>query len=194
MVAPVVDAQDRLSTALGVACPLPVVTLFYLMALAVLPVLSVGLASGLSRWWSGDAEGWFRSALRYGYALAPLGAGMWLAHYGFHLLTSFDAAVAPVQRLAADLGLRLLGSPEWVCNCCVAVAPWVLRVELLFLDLGVLLSLYAAYRIAGTRHESLAHTLQAALPWAVLLILLFAVGVWLVFQPMQMRGTMQMGG
>jgi hypothetical protein len=32
--------------------------------------------------------------------------------------------------------------------------------------------------------------LWALAPWALLLTLLFAAGIWLVFQPMQMRGTM----
>jgi hypothetical protein len=27
-------------------------------------------------------------------------------------------------------------------------------------------------------------------PWAVLLVLLFAAGVWILLQPMQMRGTL----
>jgi hypothetical protein len=47
---------------------------------------------------------------------------------------------------------------------------------------GLLLSLYAAYRLAPS--------LKALLPWALLLVLLFAVGVWILFQPMQMRGTL----
>jgi hypothetical protein len=54
--------------------------------------------------------------------------------------------------------------------------------ELLFLDVGLLLSLYAAYRLAPS--------LKALAPWALLLGLLFAAGVWILFQPMQMRGTL----
>jgi hypothetical protein len=54
--------------------------------------------------------------------------------------------------------------------------------EILFLDVGLLLSLYTGYRLAPT--------LRALAPWALLMILLFAVGVWVLFQPMQMRGTL----
>jgi hypothetical protein len=53
--------------------------------------------------------------------------------------------------------------------------------ELLFLDVGLLLSLYTGYRVAPT--------LKALAPWALLLVLLFAAGVWILFQPMEMRGT-----
>jgi hypothetical protein len=31
--------------------------------------------------------------------------------------------------------------------------------------------------------------LRAFLPWGVLILILFAIGVWIVLQPMQMRGT-----
>ena len=33
---------------------------------------------------------------------------------------------------------------------------------------------------------------KAFAPWAILMSLLFAAGIWIVFQPMQMRGMMQM--
>jgi cytochrome c oxidase assembly factor CtaG len=45
-----------------------------------------------------------------------------------------------------------------------------------------LLSLYTGYRLAPT--------LKALAPWALLMVLLFAAGVWILFQPMQMRGTL----
>ena len=60
-----------------------------------------------------------------------------------------------------------------------------------FLDLGLLLSLYSAYRIALAHTPSLPRALKALAPWALLLILLFAAGVWIVLQPMQMRGTIE---
>jgi hypothetical protein len=31
---------------------------------------------------------------------------------------------------------------------------------------------------------------MALLPWALVMVLLFAAGVWIVLQPMQMRGTL----
>jgi hypothetical protein len=73
------------------------------------------------------------------------------------------------------------------------VADWLPRLEILFLDLGLLLSLYSGYRLALAQSPSrrLAQALWALAPWAVLMTLLFAAGIWLVFQPMQMRGTFQ---
>ena len=60
----------------------------------------------------------------------------------------------------------------------------------MFLDLGLLLSLYAGYRIALTQAPRLLQALKAFAPWAVIILCLFAVGIWILFQPMQMRGAM----
>jgi hypothetical protein len=148
----------------------------------VLPLLAVGGAAALSRRWGRLKATTLEVATRYAYALIPLGFGMWLAHYGFHFLTSYDTAVPVGQRFAADLGLTWLGQPAWGCACCRPLTGWLLPLELLFLDVGLLLSLYTGYRLAPT--------LKALTPWALLMVLLFAAGVWILFQPMQMRGTL----
>src|SRR5262249_61949265 len=121
-------------------------------------------------------------ATSFAYTLVPIGFGMWLAHYCFHFLTSYDAAVPVAKRFAVDLGLTWLGQPAWDCACCRPVTSWLLPLELLFLDMGLLLSLYTGYRLVPS--------LKALTPWALLMVLLFALGVWILFQPMQMRGTL----
>src|SRR5262249_17506536 len=145
------------------------------------PLLAVGGAAALSRWWGGLEGSTLEVATRYAYALVPLGFGMWLAHYSFHFLTSYDVAVPVTQRFAADLGLTCLGEPPSTAACCRPVRAWWRPLELLSLDVGLLLSLYAGYRLAPS--------LKALAPWALLLVLLFAAGVWILFQPMQMRGS-----
>jgi hypothetical protein len=117
---------------------------------------------------------------------------MWLAHYSFHFLTSSDAAVVAGQRLLHDLGWA--EPPSWACACCVPVAGWLTRLEILFLDLGLLVALYATYRIARNQVSGAGQGMRLALPWALLVVLLFAAGVWICLQPMQMRGTLQMAG
>src|SRR5207244_1971647 len=95
------------------------------------------------------------------------------------------------QRFALDLGRSALGPPQWVASCCRPAADWLPRLEVLFLDLGLLLSLYTGYRIALAGSPRMSQALRALAPWALLIVLLFAAGIWLVFQPMQMRGTLQ---
>jgi cytochrome c oxidase assembly factor CtaG/ferredoxin len=181
MVGPVAAGQERLALLAGVRSPLLATTAFSLLALVALPLLAVGGAAALSRRWDRLEAGTLEVATRYAYTLVPLGFGMWLAHYCFHFLTSYDTAVPVAQRFAADLGLTWLGQPAWVRACCRPVTGWLLPLELLFLDVGLLLSLYAGFRLAPS--------LKALAPWALLMVLLFAAGVWILFQPMQMRGT-----
>lgn len=104
-------------------------------------------------------------ATRFSYALVPLGFSMWLAHYSFHFLAGFDAVTPALQRFAGDLGWSILGEPAWVRACCRPVADWLPRLEILFLDLGLLLSLYVAYRIALTQSERASQALKVLAPW-----------------------------
>jgi cytochrome c oxidase assembly factor CtaG len=181
MIGPIAEGQERLALLTGVRSPLLATTAFYLFALVALPLLAVGGAATLSRYWGRLQASTLEVATRYAYSLVPLGFGMWLAHYCFHFLTSYVTAVPVAQRFAVDLGLTWLGQPVWTAACCHPVTEWLLPLELLFLDAGLLLSLYAGYRLAPS--------LKALAPWALLMVLLFAAGVWILFQPMQMRGT-----
>jgi hypothetical protein len=182
MVGPVAEAQEQLASLIGFRSPLLATTAFYLLALVALPLLAVGGAAWLSRRWGRLEVSTLDVATRYAFALVPLGFGMWLAHYGFHFLTSYGAAAPVAQRFAADMGLTWLGMPAWEYCCCRPVMGWLLRLELLFLGVGLLLSLYAGFRLAPS--------IKALAPWALLLVLLFAAGVWIFFQPMQMRGML----
>jgi cytochrome c oxidase assembly factor CtaG/polyferredoxin len=192
MVGPVVAWRERLDGLLGRTSPLLVTGLVYVVALLLVPLLAVGTAGVLSRRWGRLTASWLEVATRYSYALVPVGFSMWLAHYSYHLLTSYDAVLPTAQRFVADLGFTGLGPPHWVAACCRPVADWLPRLEVLSLDLGLLLSLYTGYRIALPQSARLSQALWALLPWAVLITLLFAAGIWLVFQPMQMRGTLGM--
>jgi cytochrome c oxidase assembly factor CtaG len=191
MTGPVADGQEQLGLLVGVRSPILATTAFYLLALGVMPLLVVGGAAALSRWWGCLEAGTLQVAARYAYTLVPLGFSMWLAHYSFHLLTSYDTAVPAAQRFLGDLGWTVLAEPHWVAACCRPMMKWLPHLEVLFLDLGLLLSLYTGYRIALAQSPRLPLALRALAPWALLIALLFALGIWIVFQPMQMRGTLQ---
>jgi polyferredoxin len=188
MVGPVQVWRERLDSLLGQSSPLLTTSLFYFLGLVVLPLLAIGSTAFLCRRWGRLSASSFEVATRYAFALVPLGFSMWLAHYSFHFLTSYDTVVPTVQRFALDHGWSALGQPRWVAACCRPVADRLPRVEILFLDLGLLLSLYTGYRLALAQSPRLPQALWALAPWALLITLLFAAGIWLVLQPMQMRG------
>jgi cytochrome c oxidase assembly factor CtaG len=190
MVAPVLTVRDRLDQLLGQSSHLLTTTLFYIVALVLAPLLAVGGAAVLSRKWTELSDTWIGIATRYSYALVPLGLAMWLSHYSFHLLTSYDTVVPTAARFLSDLGSNVLGRPHWIAGCCRPAVDGLLQLEIMFLDFGMLLSLYTAYRIALAQAPRWSQRLWGFVPWAALIMLLSAAGVWIIFQPMQMRGTL----
>ena len=194
MVAPVLEWRDRLASLHRGLSPLLVTSLCYLLGLVLLPVLSVGLAAAVGRWWGGLRMSILEVATRFSYAMVPLGFSMWLAHYSFHFLAGVDGVIPALQRFAGDRGWGVLGEPAWARACCRPVVDWLPRLEILALDLGLLLSLYSGYRIALSRSRRALQALKMLAPWAVLIVFLFAAGVWIVLQPMQMRGTLSPSG
>jgi cytochrome c oxidase assembly factor CtaG/ferredoxin len=71
-----------------------------------------------------------------------------------------------------------------------AYVPDVTPLEILLLDGGVLTALYLIWRVAGKLSSSTPGALRLAAPWAALALSLYGVGLWILFQPMQMRGMM----
>lgn len=189
MTGPVAAWHGGLSAALGNS-PRLATALMCLVGLVAAPVVLFAAAATISRRWGWLAGPRLHVAARYAYAFVPLGFAMWLAHYSFHLFTSFGSAIPVAQRFAEDAGWTFLGSPEWSYACCIPPADWLLRLEIVLLDFGLLMSLYAGYRIARAQTPTLARTYAALAPWALLMFMLFAAGVWIIFQPMEMRGAL----
>ena len=147
----------------------------------------VWLVSQSARGAQPRGEAFGRSSL----ALVPLGMGMWAAHLLFHLLMGAPALLPLVQQAGQDLGFRWLGVPRWSAGSAVLQGNGLLQLQLLFLDGGLLLSLYMVWRtVVKVR---VVQRLLAIAPLALLTVALYCIGFWLLLQPMQMRGVM-MGG
>lgn len=185
MVSPVYAVESWLSRKLGTVHEAPVLGVLFLLLLVVEPVLLLAAAAWLSRRAAGTREPLAPLALRFSYALIPLGFAIWLAHYCFHLLTGLWTFVPVAQNALAEIGFPLLGAPDWSFG---GLSPARVRpLELGFLGLGLVGSLLVAHRIA--LREPGVRAARVALPWAGLIVLLAAAAVWLLFQPMEMRGT-----
>jgi cytochrome c oxidase assembly factor CtaG/polyferredoxin len=203
MVGPVVAWRDRCTEFFGLSSHLLATSMFYFTALGVVVPLGLAAAALLSRRGDNANVGVIDGIARYAMALVPLGFAMWLAHYSFHFRTSWRSIIPVTQRFFGDFGSSLLGAPQWICACCLPVGDELLIGELLALDVGLLASLFVAWRIAERTTSSSdsersddgrsGATLRAFAPWGTLLMALFVLGVWIVFQPMEMRGTLSMG-
>jgi ferredoxin len=184
MVSPVYAVEVWLADLLGTTSEAPVLGALFLLALVIEPVLLLALAAALARRAAGTGGPLLPLVTRFSYALVPLGFGVWLAHYTFHLCTGLLTIVPAIQSALADLGLHA-GAPRWGWSGLAPGVVWPL--ELGFLSLGLLGSLLAAWRIA--EREAPARTVGVFLPWAGLAVLLWSAALWLLAQPMEMRGT-----
>jgi cytochrome c oxidase assembly factor CtaG/polyferredoxin len=121
------------------------------------------------------------AARRFALALVPVGIAMWAAHLLYHFGTGWMAAVPVVER-AITGAMGFMSMP--------AVPGWLTQAQLGLLDAGLLLTLYVAWRVATQYATRVRAALALAAPWAVVSCALYAAGVWILFQPMQMRGLM----
>lgn len=188
MVSPVYIVEKWLAGLMHVSHEAPVLGVIFAFFLLVEPLVLLGLAAWLTRTWSGVARPLLPVAVRYSYALVPLGFGMWLAHYGFHLLTGVLTFIPVTQSALANLGLTFLGDPRWTWTG--LPVRFVQPIELCFIGLGFAGSLLVAYRLS--EDDAPNHAMRAFLPWAVVCLLICLAAVWLMFQPMEMRATLMM--
>jgi ferredoxin len=178
MVSPVYAVQSWLAERMGTTQEAPVLGVLFFLLLVIEPILLMGLAAWLTRRVGGRQEPLLPVATRFAYALVPLGFGVWLAHYSFHLLTGLWTFVPVVQKMLAI-------PPDWTWS---GLSPGLVNpLGTGFLSLGLLGSLLVSFRIAEREYP--AQATRAFLPWASLSILLWTAALWLLAQPMEMRGT-----
>jgi hypothetical protein len=185
MVSPVYALEAWLSHGLGTTQRAPILGLLFVAALIVEPAVLLGMAAWASRRATGIRQGLVVLATRYTYSLVPLGFAVWLAHYAFHFLTGVLTVIPVTQSAVADLGTPFLGEPAWRLGGLRAGAVYPMQLGLL--ALGLIGSAVVAMRLG--RQDAPESPWRAYLPWLVLHAALFASAVWLMAQPMEMRGT-----
>ncbi len=189
MVSPVYVVENWLERQLHIASQATVLGLIFALVIVVEPAILLGLAAWITRTWAGVKSGWLAVAVRYSYSLAPLGFGMWLAHYGYHFFTGLYTIIPVTQNAFAEIGWPVLGDPRW--TLVGLPKTFVEPLEFGFLLLGLAGSMLIAWRMA--EEDSDDHPVRAFTPWAAVCILLFLASAWLMTQPMDMRATMMAG-
>ncbi|MFY9987785.1 MAG: cytochrome c oxidase assembly protein [Chthoniobacterales bacterium] len=169
--------------------PRPVILfIFFALALGLLPLVAVTGCAFVSRRFGAITTSWRAITCRFAMTFAPLGCAMWLAHFGFHLFTALLTPIPVIRRVFLDLHIATTGSPWWSLR--MPAIPQLLDFQCLALDLGLLASLYFAWKVSRALVAANRKALGAFLPWGVLLTSLYLCGIWIVFQPMEMRGML----
>ncbi len=166
MIAPVYSLIDSISIWIGASSPKLMTAIFVLSATFIIPSLLRVLATRISQ-----------TTNQVAWSLVPLGVAMWAAHLLFHFFTSYGSILPVANRAMFDVGL----APEPETLWAIPSAPtWLLSGELFLLALGYLSTIAICLRLTST--------LRQRTPWLILGTLLLYCGVWILLQPMQMRG------
>lgn len=192
MISPVYALQRSIATWLNTSAEWPSLLIIFGTGLILLPAGLLTLTGWLSRRLAGRSEVPLGELIRrFAYSLAPMGMGMWLAHYAFHFMTGALTIIPVVQSFLNDSGLPA-GQPRWELGLVVPV-EWIFPLQMIFLYLGLLGSLVVGFQIGLHYFKNRAVALRAFIPWGLLALFLLVAAIWIMFQPMEMRGTIFVG-
>lgn len=187
MVAPVESLRVSLADRLPPSWAEVVFALALAGALTALPALLVFGAAFASGRAAPARLGWRVAAGRFVPSLVPLGVAMWLAHFGVHWLAD-PGGLIPALRRAFDDVMSGGGSSSAAALVGASMSAPVYSPELWILAVGLVASGAVGWRLAretGPRRDA---ALRGFAPWALLAIALHLFGVWILVQPMAMRG------
>ena len=187
MTAPARSIEQALAVMLGAQSEGPVLLALFATVLVVVPIALITPAAFVTRLFARPRHSSIVSiATAYAYALIPLGFGVWLAHYAFHLLTGVLTVIPVTQAAVLDFaGRAVLGVPMWQLT---GIRPGIVfPFEVGAIVLGASGSLAIAYLISERDHPE--RPLAATLPWALVTVTIATAALWITAQPMDMRAV-----
>ncbi len=192
MITPVYALQQTISIWLGTSHEWPSLLIIFIVGFIILPAVLLTTTSFFSRLLSGQPHEPLGFLIkRFTYALVPVAFGVWLAHYAFHFLTGALTIIPVVQSFLNDSGLNV-GQPAWHLGPIIPT-EWLFPIQILFLYLGLFASLITGFQIAITYYKARHIALRAFIPWGLLMLFMLMAALWIMFQPMEMRGTIFLG-
>ena len=155
----------------------PVTFTIAFLALMAVPVGLLFGASALAA--RGNGKTVLENFARFGYAIIPLDMAGHIAHNLFHLLAEGKAI--------GHTALGLFGKAVPEASSAILDSATIQVLQYALVALGMVASVYTALRLARGTTESKAGRATAFAPYALLMLLLAAVNVWLFSMPMGMR-------
>jgi polyferredoxin len=190
MTSPAYAVEQQLAVAMGTRSEWVVLAIIFFASLLVVSAVLLTSAGAITRAFADNRSSLRGTILTYAYALIPIGLGIWVAHYGFHLLTGVLTIVPVVQSAVIDaFGRALLGDPLWGW---VGLQPGaVFPIQLGCVLLGAAGSLAMVQAISQRDQPS--RPALASAPWLVVVLLIATTALWILAQPMEMRAVSVLG-
>jgi len=150
-----------------------------------MPMALLTAAARTTQWIARPTAGVRQIAITFTYALVPLGFATWAAHYGFHLMTGLFTVLPVAQSAAIDFfGSAVLGEPAWRWTGLRPGLVFPIQIGLLMLGAAGSLALVWATGARDYRERSTV----ATAPWVLVVVILLSLTLWILAQPMDMRG------
>ncbi|MGA9533140.1 MAG: hypothetical protein WBR18_10535, partial [Anaerolineales bacterium] len=192
MVPPVYALQRWLGEQLGLRPELLQLTLIFGLGAVGVPAFVLLGGSWLSQRATpvSERQSPLAYAAHFSQAFVPMGAGIWLAHYGFHFAIGALTVIPVMQSFVLDHGWTWLGeNPRWDLGFLLPM-PAIFPLQVIAVSAGFL----GALVILGAQGLRLTHrpitALRQILPWALFFTLLTLASLAVFNMPMQMRGAL----
>jgi polyferredoxin len=190
MTAAAVAFERWIADTLGARSAAPALAVLFVGGLVAAPAALLTAAAAATQTLTRDPRPLLTTLVQYAYCLVPVGVGVWLAHYAFHLLTGLLTIVPVAQTAAIDLlGWPALGEPAWQWIGLRSGSVFPIQVGSMLL--GAMGSLGLVWAVSRRDYpESVG---RAAAPWALLVGFVAVAAFWILAQPMDMRGMAASG-
>lgn len=189
MTAPVEGWERAWASRLGATSRFTILSAWLAVALLIAPALAAAGCAALGAGWARSTIPLRQLAARLAPSLVPTGLAMWLAHFGFHLITGIGTLGPASERAAVSLGLTASAALPVASSMATSLGSQTLAgAQIATLGVGLVLSVAVAWRSARELVPAARSALRLAAPWFALCAALYAVGVWIALQPMALRG------
>ncbi|MCC6453354.1 MAG: FesM [Caldilineaceae bacterium] len=193
MTPPVYQLEQWLAVALNTDQEVFVLGLIFITGAVLLPLALVYGGAWLNqRFVPGNrARSLARLIMRHAYAFVPLGFGIWASHYLFHLLIGPLTLIPALQTFFANVvGVPLLGEPNVLLGAAWVPPIAVIQgIQMLTMAAGIGGAWLVTWNAAARAHKDRNDRLREFLPWALILLLIGALAIWVFLLPMEMRGN-----
>ena len=191
MTAPAFALEQWMARILQISSQALVLGLIFAMGLFVVPALLLSVAAAVTRAIAGRSSARLASPMiGYAVALVPFGVGVWLAHYGFHLFTGILTIVPVTQSALIDFtGWAVMGEPVWRWAGLQPGSVQPMQLGLVLLGTCGSVGLVRAI----SQRDYPGRSGPVSIPWVAVVLVLAAAAVWILNQPMDMRGLSGIG-
>ncbi len=196
MIPPVYDLLQTIAATLGMSTAtwppqtieLIALGLLFVVGALLIPAALTIIAAQLTRVLTSKRYSLRHTVAHFAPAFVPLGLGIWTAHYLFHFLIGIWTIIPISHNFLIEHGITLFGTqPDWTLGGLPGDSAVIGLIQTVALMGGFLWSMVILQRVAAREYGR--DAMPALFIWALMLLALALISLWIFGEPMEMRGT-----